>query len=276
MTLGNSQVILLTVSEFAKVCQTTIRTIRFYEKLGLIRPAKIDVDNRYRYYSPLQAREVAHIKLLQHFKIPLKEIKEITHSQLTRLSLRRELEQITKEIQEKQKELEILQSINEIVFETEKTAAYLKQETIGEFRLLVYSIKNGDYHLINSYIDQLKSVADKYQITYIHNEITFFIADEYQPKNTRLEVAIVCTELPALIEDSLPKEYSIRTFPKTMCLVLDYKGPYHFLTAVYSGIDRYLKKMGITTKGPVFEQYVRGPVDTASANDFITKICYPI
>ena len=43
-----------TISEFAKLRDININSLRYYEKLGLLKPAYIDETNGYRYYSSEQ------------------------------------------------------------------------------------------------------------------------------------------------------------------------------------------------------------------------------
>jgi DNA-binding transcriptional MerR regulator len=41
----------LKIGEFARVGQVSIATLRHYEKAGLLKPAVLDPDTGYRYYS---------------------------------------------------------------------------------------------------------------------------------------------------------------------------------------------------------------------------------
>src|SRR3989338_472751 len=96
MTQGQSQVNLLTIKQFAEVCRTTPRTLRFYEKKGLFKPAVIDTFNKYRFYHPSQAREFLKIKLLQNFHVPLKQIKanSVETTLLNRLNIWKEAKRL--------------------------------------------------------------------------------------------------------------------------------------------------------------------------------------
>ena len=74
MTQRQSQVNLLTINKFAKMCRTTPRTLRLYEKKGLLKPAYIDTYNSYRYYKVSQVEDFQKIRLLKNFHVPLREI----------------------------------------------------------------------------------------------------------------------------------------------------------------------------------------------------------
>lgn len=126
----------------------------------------------------------------------------------------------------------------------------------------------------------INGIADEiimYRISNIKflTESTFFLSDKYEPKNTTLEVALICEQVEKKVF-LLNKGYSIRKFPKTKCVTFNFQGPYHYLTAIYNGLDRYVIDNNILIIGPVFEYYVINPVNANSPYEYITKICYPI
>lgn len=64
----------LLISEFAKLRDVNINSLRYYEKLGLLRPAYIDEKTNYRYYLPEQVSVLNKIILCVQLGIPLKEM----------------------------------------------------------------------------------------------------------------------------------------------------------------------------------------------------------
>ncbi|MCA8955244.1 MAG: MerR family transcriptional regulator [Planctomycetes bacterium] len=67
---------LLQIGEFAKRADTNLRTLRYYEELGLIKPARRS-SGKFRFYTPEQIKRVANIKRLQGLGLSLKEIQEM-------------------------------------------------------------------------------------------------------------------------------------------------------------------------------------------------------
>ena len=63
-----------TISEFAKLRNININSLRYYEKLGLLKPAIVDENNGYRYYSTEQVTLLNKIILCIQLGIPLKEM----------------------------------------------------------------------------------------------------------------------------------------------------------------------------------------------------------
>lgn len=63
-----------TISEFAKLRDININSLRYYEKLGILKPAYIDEKTNYRYYSAEQVSVLNKIILCIQLGIPLKEM----------------------------------------------------------------------------------------------------------------------------------------------------------------------------------------------------------
>ena len=65
------------IGEFSHLCETTIKTLRHYDKINLLKPSKIDDFTGYRYYEENQKLILDWIKDLQFAGFSLNEIKKI-------------------------------------------------------------------------------------------------------------------------------------------------------------------------------------------------------
>ena len=63
-----------TISEFAKLRNININSLRYYEKIGVLKPHYVDKKTGYRYYSPEQVSILDVILLCINFGMPLKEL----------------------------------------------------------------------------------------------------------------------------------------------------------------------------------------------------------
>jgi len=64
---------LLSIGKLAKLSDVHIRSLRYYEELGILIPAYVDPQSQYRYYTFDQLRIVEAIKYCIELDIPLKE-----------------------------------------------------------------------------------------------------------------------------------------------------------------------------------------------------------
>ncbi|MDC9507566.1 MerR family transcriptional regulator, partial [Clostridioides difficile] len=65
------------IGEFSKLCKTTIKTLRYYNEVGLLKPEYIDDETNYRFYSTRQILELHHIQALRQIGLSIMEIKLI-------------------------------------------------------------------------------------------------------------------------------------------------------------------------------------------------------
>ena len=66
---------MLKIREFAKLCNTTEKTLRFYDKVGVLKAEYIHPDNGYRYYSRAQLVQYNRIVELKEVGFTLEEIR---------------------------------------------------------------------------------------------------------------------------------------------------------------------------------------------------------
>ncbi len=148
----------LTVSQFAKLCKVTPRTLKYYEEMGLLQPAKTVPHTGYRLYEPTQADEVSMILVFKEHGFSLKEIASMDFGNnleaiKTRLLLQKEMiEDKRRELEEREKALE------GSLFHINRALEHLEEVTEGEIpcqRLHIdpLTIKKNEVFYMNSMLD---------------------------------------------------------------------------------------------------------------------------
>ena len=66
------------IGEVADICDVTIRTLRYYEELGLIKPTNVDIYTGYRYYDEENVKKIKQILMLKDLNFSLDEIKNMS------------------------------------------------------------------------------------------------------------------------------------------------------------------------------------------------------
>ncbi len=67
----------MTIKEFAQLCGCNAQTLRYYDKIDLLKPVRVDQWTQYRHYDPVQAVDFVKIKNLQAADFSIGEIKEL-------------------------------------------------------------------------------------------------------------------------------------------------------------------------------------------------------
>lgn len=65
------------IGDFSSMSKTTIKTLRYYEKKGLLKPVYVDLNTGYRYYETSQLMEISKIISLRQIGLSIKDIKNI-------------------------------------------------------------------------------------------------------------------------------------------------------------------------------------------------------
>lgn len=68
---------MLSIGEFSKICMVTVKTLRHYDKIGLMQPKSVNEENGYRFYSEDQIPRMLLINRLKLYGFSLSDIKDI-------------------------------------------------------------------------------------------------------------------------------------------------------------------------------------------------------
>ena len=98
---------MLTVGNFAILCACTPQTLRYYDRVGLLKPAMVDEWTGYRYYEESQLLDYQKIRGLQGAGFTIGEIRKLLHAPDG--EVRAALIGKSEELQEKQRRLAELQ-----------------------------------------------------------------------------------------------------------------------------------------------------------------------
>jgi DNA-binding transcriptional MerR regulator len=68
---------LLPIGRFARLTGLTVKALRHYDELGLLRPAAVDADTGYRFYAPAQVVGADTIRHLRRLELPLDDVRTL-------------------------------------------------------------------------------------------------------------------------------------------------------------------------------------------------------
>ena len=167
------------IGEFSYLCECTIKTLRHYEKMGILIPKEVDDFTGYRYYSEEQVSTYRNIKTLQEAGFTLKEIKNIIDNPKDN-NIIKEVKKLTEDYQDKLEKLEEIKNKlrGGVYMELIKN---LKFVMIGEFKeLKTRDDFKKELELIDKKIDEksytnLPSVLISYEVGFKESDITCFI-----------------------------------------------------------------------------------------------------
>jgi DNA-binding transcriptional MerR regulator len=76
------------IGDFSRIARVSCRLLRYYDELGLLKPAQLERDSGYRYYSASQLPRLNRILVLKELGLSLEEIARVLDSNLSAAELR--------------------------------------------------------------------------------------------------------------------------------------------------------------------------------------------
>ncbi len=165
----------VTIGQFAKLVGSTVRTLRYYDKIGLLTPKNLNKNGR-KVYTRLDWELFQQIMILKHFGLSLNEIKE----QMTNQKLKnRELLLVQKQLIEK-KQAELNDKL-EVITRMERlyNIEGISEEELDEFAFIILDLFRREKSLIQVWEEHF--IADKQ----LMKEIKLLHDPEYKKKMDR-------------------------------------------------------------------------------------------
>ncbi|MER0122505.1 helix-turn-helix domain-containing protein [Streptococcus sp. ZJ93] len=157
---------ILRIGEFSKINSISIRTLRFYDQIGLLHPYHIDPETNYRYYHIKQSSIVDSIQYLRQLDFSLEDIKEILSNKssphLHQLIEDRyqDLLREKKALEHRIAEIEVFRS-GALLYTEHKTSKDLEIEILPERNIWtfdlpknIYQMNQEEYELYLRYLKQ--------------------------------------------------------------------------------------------------------------------------
>ncbi len=106
------------IGEFSKLSQVSVKTLRYYDQIGLLHPAEVDRFTSYRYYSTEQLHRLNRILALKDLGLSLEQISQVFDHDLSPAELRGML---------RLKQSELQQQVEDQQARLDRVAARLRQ-----------------------------------------------------------------------------------------------------------------------------------------------------
>ncbi len=82
----------LRIGEFSRLARVSVKALRLYDRLGLLKPARIDESSGYRYYASEQLPRLNAILALKDLGFSLEQVKRVLNEGLSQAQIRAMLE----------------------------------------------------------------------------------------------------------------------------------------------------------------------------------------
>ncbi len=262
---------LMPIGRFAKSCRLTIKALRHYDEIDLLKPCYIDPVSGYRFYAPHQARKAVMIGMLRSLDIPIPTIKVLIDTEDTQFKpiLIKEQQRIKKDIEKKQRILKSLQRITDQARIIPYTVA-IRQEP-GYFVAKMSCITVTECMLEDSakLVYDLYAELQKYERGFEH-PVMCINEDPDKQENILVHACIGVVEpYPQLTNAQIVE------IPGGPVAWLMHEGPYEELGLAYHSLFAWIQEHGYEQRDTMREIYKNDPAQTV-ASDLVTEVILPI
>lgn len=273
------------IGKFSKLCDVPVKTIRYYNDIGLLEPSFIDQVTGYRYYDYDKIEELKTIQVLKNCHFSLKEIEQVTKGQNDREDLELRL---TNKIQELEGQQEMIAQQIHTIVQVKNSLKSAETLTPKPTLSTGYIEERSKIHVLSirekiNIIDMDRLVQKLFERIYAYQlEIDGELLAIFHQHDRHQNAADVELLLPVKASQ---QNTNIKEIPEGMYACINVKGPYSELHYGYSRLQEWLTKQSLHVEGMFMEQYIKGLIPSEVVNpinikpniglhpnDFLTKV----
>ena len=267
-TKQKSEKKLLAIKEFSEMSGVEQSTLRYWDDIGLFRPAHRNTDNGYRYYSPEQIILVNFIKVLSSLNVPLKVIADVSENRSPETILRLMEQQeaiLDTKLNRLHESYSTIHTLRDVIRQGIEAPdiAHISVQGLEDMPIVLGPC-NGDGEDNSFYRGFIRycQYAKKNRIN-LNNPIGGY----YESLGRFLKTPCV----PSRFFSLDPRGCDTRAAGK---YIVDYaRGYYSQLEEAAPRLNVFAAQQGLEVKGPVYVIYLRDEISEKNTADYLAQIC---
>ena len=268
---------MIKIGDFSKLSRVSVRMLRHYDELSLLKPIHVDKFSSYRYYSAEQLSVVSKIQVLKDMGFSLSVIKEILSAYSDNDSLRNYLKiqhsQMKQEVETAERRLLLLETaLNRIGDDGFMRHAVnikdIPQRYVASLRKVIPSYQDEgmlwEQMTTEAKPQSIQMANPSYGLAVFHDE-------GYKEADVDVEIQIALTGTYKNTEN-----VRFLTVPAVTVASAIVKGGYDQLTPVNESIAAWVVDNGYDFNGAMFCIYHISPGHDPNPDNWVTEVCYPV
>ncbi len=269
------------IGEFSQIAQVTIRTLRHYDELGLLKPVHIDRFTDYRYYTIEQLPQLNRILALKDLGFSLEQIArslkdDVSPEQLRGMLMMKQAE-LEQQVQEEQMRLGRVATRLRQIEQEGKQPEYevvLKQGTaqkLVSLRETVPTVEAMARYRCRMYTD-VYTWLDEQHIKPIGQELALYHNTEYFEEDIKMEAGVLINK--ASLSPKQPSTHNtMRVYELPVAPILAsvvHRGNFYDVPQAISALFIWVGTNGYTASGPYREIHLFGRENDLTDFEHIT------
>jgi DNA-binding transcriptional MerR regulator len=267
---------MLRIGEFSRLARVSVRALRLYDRLGLLKPARTDEWTGYRYYSSAQLPRLTAIQALKDLGFSLEQVGTLLEEGVSREQMRAMLEMRRDEARraleaERERLARVEARLRRMDSEGGALGAYEVALKPVEARV-VASVRDRlpAYPAVGRLFEELRAYAGRHAL-----RPTAWIAvwhdQEYKEQDVDCEAAFAT--VGPLPDDGRVRQGQLPAVERMAATV--HRGSFDTIGGAYAALLGWIEENGYRVAGPNRELYLRGGEERGDC-DRVTEIQFPV
>ena len=276
------------IGDFSKFSRVSVKMLRHYDQLGLLKPARIDPATSYRYYSADQLPRLNRILALRDLGFTLEQIGSLLGDALSAEQLRGMLKlkhaELEQQVQDEQQRLARIEARLKQIESAGRPPAYdvVVRRVAPRWMATLRQVVAADDEITRLF-EEVETHVARHNVRADEAPLAIYHDAEYRDRDQDVEVAVpVKTPIPGA------QRIAVRELPgweAMACLV--HTGRYDTIGEAFGALLAWVETNGCRIAGPSREVYLRFGAEgldvelpeaylARNAADFVTELQLPI
>jgi effector-binding domain-containing protein len=263
------------IGDFSRLSRISVKALRYYDEIGLLKPVKVDEFTGYRYYAADQLSRLHYIMALKNTGLSLEDIATLINNNLNTSQMRDifilKQAELRQRLSEEQKRLEHVENLLRQIE---------KEGIMPDYKVVVKKVEPQFVASVRGILPNYGEVGQFYDLIFKHlaKKMIFKPAaptmlichdDEYKEKDVDVELCVP-------IKKSIPGSEKVKVYelPEIEAACIIHKGQYEGFSETYAALMGWIEKNGYEIIGHDREVYLTYDAKDAAKN--VTEIQFPV
>ncbi len=262
------------IGDFANMAQISRKQLKYYERCGLIAPARIDAHSGYRYYEAEQLLTVAHIRAFMSLGFATSEIKELLSGSGCDAAFERKRAELEAQLAQTRRKLALLSFYREADGDPGFNQSY--RATVKTAPSGLMAAERRALPDVPALVEEWQALCDEARragaaISPAAVGLTRFYDKEFELENFDAELL-----LPLEKRGGASSRFEYLQVEPAQAVCVIHRGGYDLLHEAYAFAYLWIDRGGWCAAGSPMEAYLCGPYSGRPESDYITELYIPI
>lgn len=262
----------LSIGDFSRMTQLTVKTLRHYHDVGLVEPHHVDPTTGYRYYSHDQVPTAQVVRRLRALDMPIPDVRAVLGAgpEDRNAMISAHLGRLESQLAETRA---AVMALRDILDRPSGTPELVHRSVPAVRSIAVHAVVERD-GLLEWWQDAVAELRDTVQVRGL---------DQAGPPGALFGFEIFADDRgPATVFIPVGGEVRVAgrvtefTVPAAELVVVAHCGPHDDVDLAYGALGDYATRHEISVDGPLREYYRRFAWDTDDPSQWETDLCWPI